>query len=367
MKKFIVLFFLAVFIQAASGEESGVSVKMSGDTNFSPTQYDYVFFNLSLFPPVSTQGWSIGKHIINSIQCGVFLSHSSKLYGFGTSLVTITDEEMTGFEISGFNYTGVSAQGVQFALLINSDAQRFAGFQIAPLNIINEWGEGFQLGIVNINSGFFGGFQIGAVNINVDKFTGMNVGLINIGNKFHGVMVGIINFSLDPEVVPIGLLNIIAGGLLSIETWVDLNCFSFTGLKLGSKYFYTVLTLLKFDFFRGITYLPSTKNIGIGCGLTIPLESFKAGFDFSYETYLNNFSYSRTNLFGGWDTWYLYIHLLYFRLFTGYEVIKNLWIKAGLSYTYYLFSDVPNLSWFPESDQYKSAFGTFIGLEFNFF
>jgi hypothetical protein len=99
-------------------------------------------------------------------------------------------------------------------------------------------------GIYNFSSGGMNGSQIaGIANWTGDSLTGLQMGLVNFsGEGGMGVQIGLVNFSRNDKTIPIGLLNLVDGGILNPSVWVDSMGFMNLGLKSGSKYFYSHLS-----------------------------------------------------------------------------------------------------------------------------
>ncbi|MDR1059397.1 MAG: hypothetical protein LBL43_07585, partial [Treponema sp.] len=151
------------------------------------------------------------------------------------------------------------------------------------------------------------------------------MGLVNYtgGGEGGGVMAGLVNVSQNENVIPIGLVNVVKNGLFHPAVWYDDLRLVNLGLKSGSKYLYSILSL-------GVEDL-KIKQDGIfltrlGIGAELPLGKTFIGLDLTAGNIFRGF---RSDDHGGGSSL-----LAQARLSAGFKFFKHLGVFAGVSYDY---------------------------------
>lgn len=149
-------------------------------------------------------------------------------------------------------------------------------------NIIYGFNGGFngvEIGsVLNYNKGDSRGFQVGTLNVNQGNFKGFQMGVLNLTKKLNGVQLGVINIIGDPDqAIPIGLVNIVKGGLYELEVTGGDLLYGNVNFKMGVEKFYTIYK---------IGYTMSKNNsiysTGLGFGRNFQLsEKQKLSVDLS--------------------------------------------------------------------------------------
>jgi hypothetical protein len=281
--------------------------------------------------------------------------------------------ETKGFQGSGMFGIGSGFSGGQITGIGGVNFGNFRGSQISGIGAINTGDvKGFQLaGIFNFSSGNMDGFQLaGITNWTGGSLNGLQMGLVNFsGEGGTGVQIGLVNLSRNGKIIPIGLVNIVDGGILNPSAWIDSMGFMNLSLKSGSTYFYSHLS-------AGIRGIPlgNTRlafmgrhddNLFVsrfGLGGEIPLESLF----FNIEVLCG--SIIKTAALG--NNMAENTFLIQGRLIGGFKLLSRLAFFAGLSYDYLLpfnsSSPVPRggirLGWSDDGNIHRIGF--FGGLQF---
>ena len=179
---------------------------------------------VTLLPPLSTNGRHAARYTNDfSLNLLVGVSKSERVLTIG-GLTNVILEDAYGFQLAGLaNYTGGHGCGVQIGGLANIVRDEYKGFQFTGL--VDEY-KGFQLGMFNV-AGDVDGFQF--------------AGLFNKVRNIKGVQfAGILNIAESSD-YPIGLINIIQEGEMSIA--VGYNEIGTTSLtfRSGGRVTYGIL------------------------------------------------------------------------------------------------------------------------------
>jgi hypothetical protein len=159
---------------------------------------------------------------------------------------------------------------------------------------------------------------------------GLQAGLVNIGGG--GVQVGLVNISQNEKVVPIGLVNIVKGGMKHPAIYYDDMNFINIGFYSGSQRFYSIVSvggnlpaiggkdedkLLVFRFGVGTEFSFGKRvflDFDITAGTMLNVDTLDtAGFNFNDD---------------------LASLIAQARLSAGFKVFEHLGIFGGLSYDY---------------------------------
>lgn len=214
----------------------------------------------------------------------------------------IAKGDINGAQFSGmFNLATGNAKGIQGAGLFNFNKGNFEYIQLAGIfNSNYGTAKGIQgAGIFNSNlglpekeevelvqlSGIFnqnnsvikGGQASSILNVSMDSLTGFQGGLVNFGTYVKGVQIGLVNVCMkeSENVIPIGLINIVKGGLYELELSASDAIYTNLNFKMGVDRLYTIYKV-GYTVFEG----ESVYSHGIGLGTYIDInEKSKIGLD----------------------------------------------------------------------------------------
>lgn len=174
--------------------------------------------------------------------------------------------------------------------------------------------------ILNISDGNIKGAQISSVYNSSQLMTGVQIGIVNKASIVNGTQIGLINIADEIEGgVPIGLINIIGNGQFHGCTWYDGNNIFTFGLKTGTKYFYSLLSLGFTTNKEEMSFYP-----GIGLSVEIPINRMFIDLDLSLKGFIelekenDTFEYDKNGLYAS------------LRLLGGVKIFERLSLFAGL-------------------------------------
>ncbi len=178
--------------------------------------------------------------------------------------------DVKGVSVAGITtliYGGLN--GAQVSGCYNLTMEDSTGAQVTGgFNYSRAFFKGAQVGAIGNYSFELSGVQIGLVNIS-DSVNGVQIGLVNIAGYVKGTQVGLFNYCRLMDGVPVGLITYEEAGLQVLETWYDTENSLNVGIKLGSRYVYTLLTA---------AFVPDSDPLewsyGIGFGAHVPFGSF---------------------------------------------------------------------------------------------
>ncbi len=222
--------------------------------------------NVSLLPYLSINHGR--EDVTNHFALNVLAGYGDRLRGFEAGIgANIRGSRVVGVQTAiGANVTRGYVTGLQMAMGYNQSELLEGGQLSLGANVATHYAKGAQVaGVFNYaESG--NGLQAAAVNISTEHYSGAQIGLINIGGDVRGLQLGLVNYA-DQSSVPIGLLNIIRKGLHHVSlTTSDLNALNL-GLRLGGRYFYTLVTAGMQPQFRPVQW-----SMGLGMGGHIPIS-----------------------------------------------------------------------------------------------
>ncbi len=228
--------------------------------------------------------------------------------------------ELEGIQTSGiFNSNIGNTQGIQVSGILNSNVGEMQGIQGSGI-LNSNVGEmqGIQgSGILNVNVGQLTGGQIsGILNVVTDSLTGFQIGLVNYATQSEGVQVGLVNISAkkSENLLPIGLINIVNGGLQELEISGGDAMYANLNFKLGVPKFYTIFKA-GYTSFNGEPILSS--GIGVGSEFNIK-NNHKINIDLSSNTLSDlNFETYNFNDLNKLDVNYKYALTKNFSVFAG--------------------------------------------------
>jgi hypothetical protein len=160
--------------------------------------------------------------------------------GLGANSV---DGPVSGVQLAfGFNLADGPVGGAQAALGLNYAAGPVSGFQASMLFNRSGGGRGLQFSLgVNSAGGTLSGLQAAAVNVAGD-LRGVQVGLVNVARNVRGLQLGLINYADDVEGIPIGIISVTRSGGVHPVVWSGSESLAAVGLKLSTRYTYTLLS-----------------------------------------------------------------------------------------------------------------------------
>lgn len=176
-------------------------------------------FQLSFVPPLSTQGMQASNYT-NAVSFSILGGVSKNITAFSLSgLGTYVVNEIGGVHIAGLGtYAGGKGNGFMLSGLLNRTGD-FNGIAIAGLTNLAGESSGFQLGgLFNLSKGgIMHGMQLSGLANAADDVNGVQIaGLVNIAKSVKGVqLAGLINIAETSD-YPIGLINIIKNGEMSV-------------------------------------------------------------------------------------------------------------------------------------------------------
>ncbi len=158
---------------------------------------------VSFIPPLSTQGMQASQYT-NATAFNMLAGVSKNVTAFSLSgLGNVVLNDIEGFHISGLGtYAGNDGKGVMIGGLFNATKGNFSGFQMG--GIVN-WAKEMK------------GFQMGGIaNLAEDVHGFQFAGVVNIAKRVRGVQfAGVLNVAEHSD-YPIGIVNIIKDGEMSI-------------------------------------------------------------------------------------------------------------------------------------------------------
>jgi len=306
MKKSNLLITVLIFISSVVFGQ--LSTK---DTNIVQLTFNY---------PLGTNGFK-SYQISNNLSVNMFIGFNGGVKGCEfAGLGNINNGDVTGLQASGlmnlvrgnvtgaqfsglFNASTGSAKGIQSAGLFNfntgnseylqaaglfnSNYGKANGLQAAGLinsNLCQTDDESVKLaqvaGIINQNSSVTTGLQVsGILNVSTDSLTGFQSSLVNLGSYVKGVQIGLVNVCTknSEKVIPIGLVNIVKGGLYELELTAGDAIYANLNFKMGVERFYTIYKV-GYTVNKG----ESVYSFGLGVGTYFKLnDKSKIALDFS--------------------------------------------------------------------------------------
>ncbi len=188
-----------------------------------------IALGLSLFETHNGVGLGLGAQWADDALNGVHLSlvqhDASMMRGVQIAGLLNTGGRSEGLQIAGFANFIREGAGVQISLFMNgnrvfapprnesdrdwyakSDANEFAGVQLALFRNVASILEGVQIGLFNLSEVNLRGIQFGLLNASEDV-RGLQIGAVNIARHLKGLQIGIINYAADTAIPCLPLLN----------------------------------------------------------------------------------------------------------------------------------------------------------------
>ena len=332
-------------------------------------QGKYAPFHFSFIPPLSSNGINASQYT-NGASFSILAGMSANERNFTfASISNVIANEARGLQFAGIsNYIGKQGQGVAFAGMTNIAKGTYKGVQLAGItNITKGTYKGVQLaGIINTTKGTYKGVQFaGLLNTSKDitglQFAGLlNIagkvrgvqfagllntskditglqfaGLLNIAGKVRGVQfAGLLNIAEESD-CPIGLVNIVKRGEMSIALTYDILGNGIVSFRSGGKYTYGIIGF-------GYNHKLSSDNKTVaeaGYGVHIPCYSwfqinneFKVTSTATSDKPFLNASYS---------------------LLPSFKIKKHYNIFGGASLNYSTTTEMDNQTLFPQNNLWK--------------
>lgn len=321
-------------------------------------KHSKALINLGLWRTLSTNGKDTDFYTNNfSLNLGV--GESENLYGIAISgLANFNMERGCGISIAGFyndyvTHSGLmtafynrveTMHGIQIGIFNNSDeayglqigfnsSKNLNGLQIGINNAENL--KGVQIGMAN-NSKINNGLQIGGVNFAETQNRGVQIGLVNVAKKNN---------------YPVGLVNIIESGEMSVRGSWDETMNFVTTFRSGGKYLYGLVGL-GYNFRLLSSYLSLEFGIGghihITPKLTIDSEIAMTYIGKSHVEFgKDNSDWPNNNKRDDDDHDYKIITKTSLRILPSYKISNRISVFAGPSLSYMLTHDADNEKIFP--------------------
>jgi hypothetical protein len=169
----------------------------------------------------------VGKAANGALFAGFLNTYGSAKGSQFAGFANLSQGDVKGAQFAGFiNTTGGNMQGAQFAGFANV-ARNLAGSQFA----------GFSNAAKNVAASQFAGFINVAKEVNGSQFAGF----INVAKRVKGAQVaGFINIAETSD-CPIGIINIIKNGEMSIAATIDETQTSMLTYRSGGKHLYGII------------------------------------------------------------------------------------------------------------------------------
>jgi len=186
-------------------------------------EYQYIPFDIGLFPPLSINGQDgTGKKIRNAFSLAVVWGRSAQLDGAALSLgASFVDDRMSGAQLSMLGNAAGFGEGVQITTGANH-ADRFEGLQAGMVNHAKILDPGAQAGLVNVGG----------------KVRGLQLGLVNVGREVDGVQIGLVSVARRAD-ASVSLLSITREGGVHPEVSLSDTAALNLGLRLPATHTYT--------------------------------------------------------------------------------------------------------------------------------
>ena len=321
MKKLSLLILSIILLFSIGYSQNKTNNTVQNNSNDTTVQNKTRPVQVTYFYPIGTNGiksYQFSNHISLNVLFGynggvgaveiASLANINKgnIRGLQASgLFNITKGDLLGFQTSGlFNLNIGETKGLQSAGLFNTNIGNTLGSQISGIlnvNIGNTTGlqaggvlntnigdfKGIQIASnLNFNSGTLSGGQVSNVNINIDSVKGFQIGLLNYAKQIKGFQVGLVNVSVQESdnIIPIGLISIVKGGLQEIEITGGEVIYASANFKLGVPKFYTIYKIGYTSYENAPVF---TYGLGFGSEIAIT-EKHKINIDFSSNTIMHD-------------------------------------------------------------------------------
>lgn len=203
-------------------------------------------------------------------EAGLF-AKCADFYGAQTAGLACMAGDFTGFQASGIYNWADNTHGCQIAGIFNK-ADAFRGVAIAGIynwvNNVNGWQiagifnkadifDGWAVSGVGSWASNVSGWQLSGVVNKADNVTGVQTagvvnaaskvrgvqlsGVLNAADSVEGVQIGVINYAKEYKGFPIGLINIVPGGICETGVYIDSDGNMAAQYQGGTKLLFTTL------------------------------------------------------------------------------------------------------------------------------
>ncbi len=348
----------------------------------------------------------IPEKTTNNFLIGLISADGYNLEGVGVGLIGLTNNGyVQGVQASGIYNFAQSVDGIQVSYIFNNIKNgNLRGLQTS--NFYNgvkngrvygaqvSYGANMAYGLTGFQAAFFNGvetdvlgIQAGFINWTGGSFIGIQTGMVNIsGEGGDSAQIGLVNVSKNPEVIPIGLINFVKGGIFHPSIFMDDMQFFNFGLRTGSKHFYSM-------WITGVKHYDTTKSsepwtgldnsdgntyvtARFGFGAELPLGPIFLNLDFLAGPMMSIDPYINADIKTDDEARQLIEDtvsvMAQIRLTAGFKIFEHLGAYAGISYDYFYrvssISPVPSTASFGEfswsDDRNIHRMGFFAGIQF---
>lgn len=183
-------------------------------------ELEHAFADLSLFPPLSTNG---DRAVENHLQLGLIASRTTRLRGLGVGTVVWADEDVRGVQVGLGNAARGEVVGLQLGSAGNLAGSLRGGQYGGIANVVRGDGRGAQVGgVVGWTGGAFTGVQANAAVSYAAEVTGLQVSVtsvagalsgaqlavVNVGGAVRGAQVGVVNVARSVRGAQVGVVNV---------------------------------------------------------------------------------------------------------------------------------------------------------------
>lgn len=226
--------------------------------------------------------FNINKRDVKSVQVGgIFnlVGGSSKGVQVG-GIYNSVYKNVNGFQIGGiYNHVRGDVNGLQIGGIVNR-AENNSDVQIAGIANHSKRSNNFQLAGIANNTNRSAGFQLaGITNVAGDTVKSQVSAIVNRAKKVEGFQMGLMNSAKEND-YPLGLLNFIQNGEMSLALSIDESSFTHLNFRSGGRKMYGIL---------GVSY--SLREVdtqfGLDAGIGIHLLP---GREFSLDAELTSLS-----------------------------------------------------------------------------
>lgn len=228
---------------------------------------------LSLLPSIGTN-FRMSGSIINHFSINLLSGYSAGVQGFeGGGILNMNRFDVNGMQVSGLaNLAGGNMSGFQAAGLYNRIGGDIRGVQLSGgINTGADSVDGVQLaGLINRRTAYVNGLQLAIIaNSTEGEVRGAQISAIYNYSKKPGFQFGLVNVADTNSGTPMGLINIVDGGLYGCKVYSDGLHFQQAFFYSGTQRMYSMLGLTLFNLY------PERKpGISFGLGRTWWPEGF---------------------------------------------------------------------------------------------
>ncbi|BDD03553.1 hypothetical protein [Aureibacter tunicatorum] len=260
--------------------------------------------------PIGTNGFE-SMDYVNDFSFNIIYGMNGGVNGFELgSVMNYNQGNVSGFQIGGVtNITMGYQKGFSLSGVANIVKDSIDGFGLSGVaNLMNANSKGvFISGAANLAKGNVKGFQLSTINVTNGELDGFGLGVVNVTRKLKGAQFGVVNVVGSEEgATPIGLINVVKGGLYEIELAGGEALYANVNFKMGVEKFYTIFKA-GYSTHKG----EDIFSYGLGFGTNIALSSTRKHnlvFDLSANQLVRawDWDYDEINLLNKLDITYKY-------------------------------------------------------------